>query len=802
MRKTFATRITALSAALAVIAGAAASCGKKEKSSEQSKTPQQLMAASYSAVMLDTGLDLDSVTDMKKLSDGKLFIGAFSYNSAPTFYIADEELSDFNEIELDLGIDSDDENIESHVELKLTADEKVMAFATITDYSNAQRPDFDDPDFDFESFDFEEMRRNTKMEYRLYNIDLEGNILDEKEVKGLEKFESDDDDFRLSVNNVCPIEDGKAIVSMYAGDMIFAELDADGTIGDEIKFGNTEWVNDISYLNDGTIAVIGYSKGFYGATFYDSKTMNETGDELNFDEISGNTSVNRVFDGSGDYKLYADASSGLFGITEDNKATEIVNWLDSDMGNGSVSAFVPLDDGDFIVWYDNYDDMDESGLYRLTKRDPSELENTKIVTIGVLYDDWEVKQKVSSYNKAHDDVRFKIEDYSKYNEYDEDTGLYVTSAEGQLKKDIVSGKAPDMIVSYTRGFVKSLSNKGLFIDLYDMLDKDPDLSRDDIMPNVLKGSEIGGKLLTITPSFVIQTLAAKGANCDKVNWTVDEFIEVYNNLPEGMSMTPLDCKEYMFNMVMGCITDAVDYEKGTCSFDTPEIRKILELCDQLPSQDELIDWESDDWMNIFGDNNIKDNKILVEDVYLAGFDDYINSYRTKYEEDMVFLGYPSQDGQGSFIAFDQNFAILSNSDNKDECWDLIKEFFKEADENDGNEYEAFGWGFSSLKKNFDKQAEASMSKPFYIDDNGKKVEYDRTSYVGDKTVTIDSLTEAEKNNIVDFIMSVTKVAEDMDPEVEMIISEELMGFLKGEKTADEAIGLVQNRVSLLVSEQS
>ena len=42
-----------------------------------------------------------------------------------------------------------------------------------------------------------------------------------------------------------------------------------------------------------------------------------------------------------------------------------------------------------------------------------------------------------------------------------------------------------MIVSYNRGVIDSLCKKGLFEDLYTMLDKDPDISRDDIMPNVL-----------------------------------------------------------------------------------------------------------------------------------------------------------------------------------------------------------------------------------------------------------------------------------------------------------------------------
>ena len=68
MKKTFATRITALSAALAVIAGSAASCGSnKSETKDQSKTSQQLMAASYRAELVDTDVELKNVSDMKSL---------------------------------------------------------------------------------------------------------------------------------------------------------------------------------------------------------------------------------------------------------------------------------------------------------------------------------------------------------------------------------------------------------------------------------------------------------------------------------------------------------------------------------------------------------------------------------------------------------------------------------------------------------------------------------------------------------------------------------------------------------------
>ncbi|WP_028517910.1 ABC transporter substrate-binding protein [Ruminococcus flavefaciens] len=798
MEKSFSKRITALTAALAVIAGSAASCGKKEDSSKgEKKTAQELMAASYRAVSIDTDVELNDVSDMKKLDDGRIFISAASYgSSSPSFYIADSAMTSFDEIKVDLGIKEDEEvNLNS----VYTPDGDIMVMATFSDYGDQEKPDFEDPDFDYQSFDFEEFYKNVKQTYKIYTVDLDGKVTSENEIKGLDKYE--DDESRLNIGNFYPCGGGKAILSVYgtSSDQ-YVVINADGTLGDEVKVNDMNWINNMSAMGDGTLAVIGYASDGEAIKFLDMETLSETGDSLKLDDV-GNTGINSLFPGNDDYKFFASTGKGIVGIDKDGKSTELINWVDSDMGEGYVNSFIPVENGEFIIWYSDYSNESESGLYRLTKRDASELENTKIITIGVLYDDWQIKGKVSSFNKSHDGVRFKIEDYSKYDDYDSDAEKYNNTGEGQLKKDIVSGKAPDMIVANNRGIIDSLYKKGLFEDLYNMLDKDPDISKEDIMPNVLAACEAGGKLYSITPSFYIETLAAKKSNCDKENWTVDEMIDAYNNLPDGMRFTSLDCKESMLMMVLSALGDVIDYEKGTCNFDTPDFRKLIAFIDQFPSQDDVIDWEDETAMqDFFGGNNIKENKVLLQDMYINNFTDYTEQLKGEFEGDISFVGFPSSTGKGSVLGFSQSFAILSNSENKDECWELIKSCFNDSvDEENGVAI----YGFPSLKSAFDKMAEKSLKKPTYKDENGKEVEQDLTYHGADgKEVKIDPLTVEEKDFIVDYIKNTTQVSESIDPDVGMILEEELMAYLKGEKKADEVIELLQSRISLLVSEQS
>ena len=107
MKKTF-TRITALTAALALIAGTAASCGKKEDSNNgKVKTAKELMAASYKAVEIDT--DVDNINTIDRIDENRILISTFTERqNAPTLYISDNEFKDIKPIEIDFGVKEDD----------------------------------------------------------------------------------------------------------------------------------------------------------------------------------------------------------------------------------------------------------------------------------------------------------------------------------------------------------------------------------------------------------------------------------------------------------------------------------------------------------------------------------------------------------------------------------------------------------------------------------------------------------------------------------------------------------------------
>ena len=95
-----------------------------------------------------------------------------------------------------------------------------------------------------------------------------------------------------------------------------------------------------------------------------------------------------------------------------------------------------------------------------------------------------------------------------------------------------------------------------------------------------------------------------------------------------------------------------------------------------------------------------------------------------------------------------------------------------------------------------------MEKPYYIDENGKKVEYDDIYYNGANEITIDPLTQEECDLFEDFIINIKPNTYYYNEEIYNIITEESNAYFAGDKSAEQTAEIIQNRVSILISEQS
>lgn len=511
--------------------------------------------------------------------------------------------------------------------------------------------------------------------------------------------------------------------------------------------------------------------------------------------------------GKGEYSLLASTSGGLYGLKENNWV-HISDLTYNTMPGFSIYGMVPVNETDVAVLYSG---NGNSGMSLLTQMDISEMKSRTTITMAVFDQGGDIDKNIKKFNAENEDYRIEFVNYFDINDVDH--------MEDRLKLDIVSGNAPD-IIEFGAFINADDVNPNTFCDLYEFLDKDPELSADMIIPNIREGMEREGRMIMIPSYFTFMTVPAKtGFTGVKENWSIDDFITAYDSMPEGMELF----YEQEQNPRWGCFKDIiqynffVDYDKAECYFDSPDFIKALNFFN-----DRKIGLTSTEYNNLSGGGSVLDH---TYDVYLGKsfadirvyknifqYGDLINTVRGLFKDECTFAGYPGDTkGNGSFIKLGNSFAITANSQNKEGAWAYIRTLLTEDYYCDVDRYHLF----SVVEKRFDESMEEMTGKQKYMvpDENGNysinnMEEQDWRFSICDPTNTscdlvVDEVLEPFTEEECEHYKDVIKSARIMryDSTVDDICFEEELNFFDEKCTAEECAKRIQSRVSIYLSER-
>lgn len=479
------------------------------------------------------------------------------------------------------------------------------------------------------------------------------------------------------------------------------------------------------------------------------------------------------------YSYYYRDNTAFYGVKSDKSREKLVDFANS--GLSDVRSIAPLADDEFVCTIGGK-------LYRLSERDNAELADVKEITLAVALNIDSIQPMIADFNSGSNLYRVNVINYSDGYEH---TIEGFESAAHDLEMDIISGNAPDMVWLDTNETEK-LASKGAFTDLYELMDSDTRFTRDAFLPNYLEAAETDGHLYSITPTFMIRTMAAKSKFVDKENWTFDEFKSAYESRPDGMELfETANNRNAVFDRLSNSGADFIDLTTHTCSFDSQEFIDMLEFAGQFPGVD-AYDWER---------CSCRNDTALLSDMYFSSFRDINVQKQSVFGEAITFVGAPSADGKGSVMLPSNQFAIMETSDNKEGAWEFIKCFLD--DERFGQNAD----GIPVTESGFEKAMAAALEPPFYYDElNGnKKVYMDETgmdSYSNEQ-IKITPMTADEQKKYEQFVRSVKRISSgNTELAISSIISEETEFFFAGEYSAKQCAEMIQNRVSILLSEQS
>lgn len=589
---------------------------------------------------------------------------------------------------------------------------------------------------------------------------------------------------------------------------------ADGTLAAVL---DNESYADLKRLNADTIGVTSY-----------------TGDSMRFQALDtaskswGKTitlpdSAWNLLPGNSQYDFFYNNGTALYGYkTDSGKEEKLVDWLACDVNSDSLNGTYVLDDGrvcailrDSTANYSYYiggmtvstatnDAPGSPGASAsgwqvavLTPTDAAAVTEKQELTLACLYLPSTLRAQILAFNRASDKYRIVVRDYSEYNT-DEDYTAGLT----KLNTEILSGNVPDMICTNQLP-VAQYAAKGVLEELWQYIDADPALSRDQLMLQPLMVMQTGDGLYQITDSFAISTAVALGKVVDGYDkWTVEAAKDALTKLqPDATYFNVTYAKsDVLSQCVSRTANEFVDWQTGKCSFDSPEFAALLEFANSFQ---DTFDYEHFDWSDYVDDSlRIANGEQLVAPAYISSFDD-LRYYDGVLKGDARYIGWPTGSGEGGTV-FEPGtcLSMTTRCADKDAAWQFMRVLL---DDTLSDIY--------TLPINrtlFDMAAKEAMTPEYQtdengnyvLDENGNKIEISRggMSMGGGEMVEFYAVTQAQYDQLLALMDQATGTT-SYDLNITNIITEEAGAYFAGEKSVQDTAAAINNRVGLYVAEQ-
>ena len=417
------------------------------------------------------------------------------------------------------------------------------------------------------------------------------------------------------------------------------------------------------------------------------------------------------------------------------------------------------------------------------------------------------KRRILNFNSKHPDIQIEVLDYSDEGGID------------RLLTELALGKVPDIMELHRFGSGEDLSNfymgdkelsegeywlpyrqmarKGYLEDLWPYIESDPDLGREAVLEAPLKAAEVDGGLYMLFGEMTINTLIGKESVVgDRDSWTLEELMETFSTMPEDSTILRYNATRWEMYSRLFCTTldRYIDWETGQCSFDNDEFRSMLEFLKTFPAEFEttLTPNELEEelfWRRVNGEQMLESALVdmLLDITYLD----------TTFGGDrVIFIGYPTTDGSsGSFFNIHKTtLAMASTCQNKEAAWEFMSYLIQPV------------YSVAQMKQmHWDESIRLPVNRKSFENGNISDLrERQRDlppqySFRGGPRIEVDPPTDEDLRRYEKLINSTTQIYWP-DDALSDIVWEAMGAYFAGDRTLDETIQMVQNRVKLYVSE--
>ena len=400
--------------------------------------------------------------------------------------------------------------------------------------------------------------------------------------------------------------------------------------------------------------------------------------------------------------------------------------------------------------------------------------------------DANIGEAISRFNENNS--KYFIEIVTRYNmeyDYSEDFSGQATFDFGALDNmkaeaglsnklavDIMNGEGPDILIG-TAGYSR-LNNSGCLADLSPYVGS---LDPDKYFMNIIDGSKKDGVLYQLPISFAVDGILtdADNAGSSGVGFTFGEYEKFLYGKLNGRDAIRYGQAIY-FSTLFNSMSDLF-IKDGKADLTCPEFKELADYVkNNVPEKGALLnDPDDDDMREVFGE---------------YGFCSGVGCFFTRWitADNPTYLGLPSVDGRGPLFDPDLSVAISRQAPDIDACGEFVKILLSEEIQENIAKTDRFVINRDAYRK-------AGKTAIEYYNNGGQVSSGGFGMYVPS-----GKLSEKDLDFLEDLICSCSGM-ETEDPDVTIILTEEMPAYFLGQKDLDSVIKIAQNRIQKVLDER-
>jgi ABC-type glycerol-3-phosphate transport system substrate-binding protein len=383
-----------------------------------------------------------------------------------------------------------------------------------------------------------------------------------------------------------------------------------------------------------------------------------------------------------------------------------------------------------------------------------------------------IRKAIEEFNIMHPYSQILVKQYGSLYGFDQSEGIT------QLNNDIIKGNSPDILLLHQDISYGAYVKQGLFQDLYPYLEADEGFDMSEYRENIIRAYDVDGGLYGIPIAFAVELMYGHEADLAGISsWNMDEFIAFADRFPESRIFrfpTQTDVLDICLKANGG---NMVDWVNGT-GLDMELLVKKLEFANRFVSADSFTIEQTVTERAMMGDIR------LMTGIARAWTQE---ERETMGGQAISFVGFPSEKGNGYLVSSDKVVAISSNCQHTITAWQFISHLLSENVQASENLL-----GYPVKRSSIEGKLTSARERSGVGGVNDGR---------GDIVISFDvhGATFDEINLFLEMLERATEIRV-ADIQVDSIIKEEAGAYFSGQKSVEEVVAIIENRVGIYVKE--